>query len=80
MNQGTQGYSLMKKTEGRKSRDTVPLSSLTSAHISGRLNSGDTVFGFNMLYNRRGLARSDSEFMRPEMWALEPEPLQKSRI
>jgi hypothetical protein len=25
MNQGTQGYSLMKKTEGRKSRDTVPL-------------------------------------------------------
>jgi hypothetical protein len=27
MNQGTQGYSLMKKTEGRKSRDTVSLSS-----------------------------------------------------
>jgi hypothetical protein len=27
MNQGTQGYSLMKKTEGRKSRDTVPLKS-----------------------------------------------------
>jgi hypothetical protein len=26
MNQGTQGYSLMKKTEGQKSRDTVPLS------------------------------------------------------
>jgi hypothetical protein len=26
MNQGTQGYSLMKKTEGRKSRDTVSLS------------------------------------------------------
>jgi hypothetical protein len=25
MNQGTQGYSLMKKTEGRKSRDTVSL-------------------------------------------------------
>jgi hypothetical protein len=25
MNQGTQGYSLTKKTEGRKSRDTVPL-------------------------------------------------------
>jgi hypothetical protein len=25
LNQGTQGYSLMKKTEGRKSRDTVPL-------------------------------------------------------
>jgi hypothetical protein len=25
MNQGTKGYSLMKKTEGRKSRDTVPL-------------------------------------------------------
>jgi hypothetical protein len=25
MNQGTQGYSLMKKTEGRKSHDTVPL-------------------------------------------------------
>jgi hypothetical protein len=23
MNQGTQGYSLTKKTEGRKSRDTV---------------------------------------------------------
>jgi hypothetical protein len=26
MNQGTQGYSLMKKNKGRKSRDTVPLS------------------------------------------------------
>jgi hypothetical protein len=25
MYQGTQGYSLMKKTEGRKSRDTVSL-------------------------------------------------------
>jgi hypothetical protein len=25
MNQETQGYSLMKKTEGKKSRDTVPL-------------------------------------------------------
>jgi hypothetical protein len=25
MNQGTQGYNLTKKTEGRKSRDTVPL-------------------------------------------------------
>jgi hypothetical protein len=25
MNQGTQGYSLKKKTEGRKSRDTVSL-------------------------------------------------------
>jgi hypothetical protein len=25
MSQGTQGYSLTKKTEGRKSRDTVPL-------------------------------------------------------
>jgi hypothetical protein len=25
MNQGTRGYSLMKKTEGRKSRDTVSL-------------------------------------------------------
>jgi hypothetical protein len=25
MNQGTQGYSLTNKTEGRKSRDTVPL-------------------------------------------------------
>jgi hypothetical protein len=30
MNQGTQGYSLMKKTEGRKSRDTVPLSKNTT--------------------------------------------------
>jgi hypothetical protein len=28
MNQGTQGYSLTKKTEGRKSRDTVSLSPL----------------------------------------------------
>jgi hypothetical protein len=27
MNQGTQGYSLTKKTEGRKSRDTVSLNS-----------------------------------------------------
>jgi hypothetical protein len=25
VNQGTQGYSLTKKTEGRKSRDTLPL-------------------------------------------------------
>jgi hypothetical protein len=25
MNQGTQGYSLTKKTEGRKFRETVPL-------------------------------------------------------
>jgi hypothetical protein len=25
MNQGTQGYSLTKKIEGRKSRETVPL-------------------------------------------------------
>jgi hypothetical protein len=25
MNQGTQGYRLTKKTEGRKSRETVPL-------------------------------------------------------
>jgi hypothetical protein len=25
MNQGTQGYSLTKKTRGRKSRETVPL-------------------------------------------------------
>jgi hypothetical protein len=25
MNQGTQGYSLTKKTKGRKSRDTLPL-------------------------------------------------------
>jgi hypothetical protein len=25
MNQGTQGYHLKKKTEGRKSRETVPL-------------------------------------------------------
>jgi hypothetical protein len=25
MNQGTQGYCLPKKTEGRKSRETVPL-------------------------------------------------------
>jgi hypothetical protein len=30
MNQGTQGYSLMKKTEGRKSRDTVSLNDLTN--------------------------------------------------
>jgi hypothetical protein len=28
MNQGTQGYSLTKKPEGRKSRETIPLSSL----------------------------------------------------
>jgi hypothetical protein len=26
MNQGTQGYGLMKKTEGRKSHETIPLS------------------------------------------------------
>jgi hypothetical protein len=37
MNQGTQGYSLTKKTEGRKSRDTVSLiclgSSILCPHI-----------------------------------------------
>jgi hypothetical protein len=32
MNQGTQGYSLTKKTEGRKSRDTVPLRNI---HFGG---------------------------------------------
>jgi hypothetical protein len=40
----------------------------TSAHISRRIN-----FGFNqpnLLYKRRGLSCSDSELMRPEMWAL----------
>jgi hypothetical protein len=30
MNQGTQGYSLTKKTEGRKSRDTVSLKAVIS--------------------------------------------------
>jgi hypothetical protein len=34
MNQGTQGYSLMKKTEGRKSRDTVSLKIL---HVSAKV-------------------------------------------
>jgi hypothetical protein len=34
MNQGTQGYSLMKKTEGRKSRDTVPLRSAQVSYQS----------------------------------------------
>jgi hypothetical protein len=29
MNQGTQGYNLTKKTEGRKSRDTVSLMTYT---------------------------------------------------
>jgi hypothetical protein len=33
MYQGTQGYSLTKTTEGRKSRDTVPLSNCTIISI-----------------------------------------------
>jgi hypothetical protein len=40
MNQGTQGYSLMKKTEGRKSRDTVPLSippRIGFTHVKSRI-------------------------------------------
>jgi hypothetical protein len=34
MNQGTQGYSLTKKTEGRKSRDTVSLTPLTGKIVN----------------------------------------------
>jgi hypothetical protein len=34
MYQGTQGYSLMKKTEGRKSRDTVSLINLRNSQQS----------------------------------------------
>jgi hypothetical protein len=30
MNQGTQGHRATKKTEGRKSRDNVPLNTLTN--------------------------------------------------
>jgi hypothetical protein len=33
MNQGTQGYSLTKKTEGRKSRDTVSLSTRARIYL-----------------------------------------------
>jgi hypothetical protein len=32
MNQGTQGYSFTKKTEGRKSRDTISLSKICKIH------------------------------------------------
>jgi hypothetical protein len=38
MNQGTLGYSLTKKTEGQKSRDTVPLKMLRLK------NSGEFIF------------------------------------
>jgi hypothetical protein len=41
MNQGTQGYSLMKKTEGRKSRDTV---SLTQWSIESETNWKELLF------------------------------------
>jgi hypothetical protein len=34
MNQGTQGYRLTKKAEGRKSRETVPLSRTNATHAS----------------------------------------------
>jgi hypothetical protein len=36
MNQGTQGYSLMKKIEGRKSRDTVSLRAANVLYFQGR--------------------------------------------
>jgi hypothetical protein len=36
MNQGTQGYSLMKRTEGRKSRETVPLRAAFIMIVGGR--------------------------------------------
>jgi hypothetical protein len=36
MNQGTQGYSLTKATEGRKSRDTIPLN-MNRQHMILRL-------------------------------------------
>jgi hypothetical protein len=45
MNQGTQGYSLTKKTEGRKSRDTVPLNKwltgISLTHVT-QLKKGTT--------------------------------------
>jgi hypothetical protein len=48
MNQGTQGYSLTKKTEGRKSRDTVSLSvksqKVTTQHIT--VGSGSETLKF----------------------------------
>jgi hypothetical protein len=44
---------------------------LTSAHISGRMNSESLgIQPQHLLYNRRGLAGSDSEFMCPEIWAM----------
>jgi hypothetical protein len=45
--------------------------SQTRAHISRRRTPSHS--GFHpphLLYNRRGLTRSDSEFRRPEIWAL----------
>jgi hypothetical protein len=43
---------------------------LYRAHISSRRNSESLrVPPPALLYNRRGLTRSDSEFRRPEIWA-----------
>jgi hypothetical protein len=41
MYQGTQGYSLMKKTEGRKSRDTVSLKIVPWLNLGGTAEPGD---------------------------------------
>jgi hypothetical protein len=66
MNQGTQGYSLTKKTEGRKSRDTVSLNQFYHSRFQLRtgiqtkmnlkLNLHQSILMLNAV--RRKLARS----------------------
>jgi hypothetical protein len=51
MNQGTQGYSLTKKTEGRKSRDTVPLTGSEMAYTNGLLAWSISWFRSETLFN-----------------------------
>jgi hypothetical protein len=63
MNQGTQGYSLMKKTEGQKSLETVPLRISFTAYI------------FFVNYNFDGFLKKDfckksifGGFQTPSSW------------
>jgi hypothetical protein len=42
MNQGPRGYCLMKKTEGRKSRDTVPLTTTIAGGRKGKKEARDS--------------------------------------
>jgi hypothetical protein len=47
MYQGTQGYSLMKKTEGRKSRDTVSLNIVHTVLVMLRLDPRTCTVQYN---------------------------------